>query len=55
MQAPVTDRFFVLSRRGGDANGPTPGGGMVSVTVKLYNGDQVVKEYSTQIDAAIMR
>ncbi|MEV4673488.1 MULTISPECIES: hypothetical protein [Actinomadura] len=54
VQAPVTDRFFVLRRSGGGANGPTPGGGMVSVTVKLYNGDQVVKEYSTQIDAAIM-
>lgn len=42
--------------------GQTPPGGahlhhlcqMASVTVKLYNADRVVKEYSTQVDAAIM-
>lgn len=54
IEAPVTDRFFVLRRSGGGASGPTPGGHMASVTVKLYNGDRVVKEYSTQVDAAIM-
>lgn len=54
VQAPVTDRFFVLRRSGDGTDVPTPGGGVVDVTVKLYNGDRVVKEYSTQVDAAIM-
>jgi hypothetical protein len=53
-EAPVTDRFFVLRRSGGGTSGPLPGGQMVPVTVKLYNGDRVVKEYSTQVDSAIM-
>ncbi|TDC12802.1 hypothetical protein [Actinomadura bangladeshensis] len=53
-EAPVTDRFFVLRRSGGGASGPLPGSQMVPVTVKLYNGDRVVKEYSTQVDSAIM-
>jgi len=53
-EAPVSGRFFVLRRSGGGADGPAPGGEMASVTVRLYKGDQVVKEYSAQVDAAIL-
>ncbi|NKZ04988.1 hypothetical protein [Actinomadura latina] len=53
-EAPVSGRFFVLRRSGGGADGPAVGGPMASVTIRLYNGDQVVKEYSTEVDAAIL-
>ncbi|MEV4000964.1 hypothetical protein [Actinomadura sp. NPDC049753] len=53
-EAPVTDRFFVLRKTGAGLQGPEVGR-VESATVRLYKGRRVLKEFSTQVEAGVLR
>ncbi|WP_141581373.1 hypothetical protein [Actinomadura sp. WMMA1423] len=53
VEAPVTDRFFVLRRSGYGPEVPRLEE-MVQVAVKLYNGGQVLAEFSARIEAGLL-